>query len=772
MTVLFLERKVILGGALVVALAFVIGVLIGFYGKGNSHPTIIDSAEDTLVARLVQDKFQVEKEMRNKFIAKIEGRKIREFLEHLTKEPHIAALKRDRVLTDWIKKSWEDMGLDLVQTNEYDFFLSWPNQTNPNKIYLKDSSGAVKFTSKHKEEELREGDDHPDFVHGFNGYAPAGDITGDLIYVNYGRVEDMQRLRDDFGISVEGKVCIARYGKIYRGNKVHNCQNAGGIGIIMFSDPGDVAISGTEPENVYPNTIFLPGSGIQRGSTYIGDGDPLSPEWASVENAYRMDPKDIEGLPKIPAQPIGYDDAKVILEKMGGRSSPKEWKGKIEGVEYNLGGEWKSEYFGWSLQLKVNNYQGTVKSSNVIGYIKGDVEPDRYVFISNHRDAWGYGAVDPSSGTAQLMEVARVLGMMHKNGWKPRRTIVFASWAAEEYGLEGSYEFVFHKLHKLSERTVALINTDICVSGPIAKPQASPILKDIVYDALKAASPPDDNPKESSYFPTKSSSGSYYDFWHEWTNRGVDSGKETIPKVKHLGSGSDHAGFAFYSGIPAVNLRFKDDNKKYPGIGQYPTYHTGYETFYLVDKLIDPGFSVHRTCAQTSVHMLLNLADSLMLPYSLQHFPDEMKSALKDMKEKKVSKTLEDNGATLQHLEDGVEKFSLAVEDYQQKIRTMDKTNPVTIRVINDQMMQLERIFVFPGGLPGRPDVRHAVFAPSKFNKYGASAFPGIGDLLHEIDRLPNKEREERWEQIKRHISDLMIMVKSAEEFLRPVHEI
>ena len=768
MTVVFLERKVILGGALVVALAFVIGVLIGFYGKGDSHPVI---ESDTLVAKLVQDKFEDESDMRTKFIEKIDGPKLREFLKYLTAEPHIAALRRDQELTEWIKDSWEDMGLDRVELQDYNYFLTWPNQTNPNKIYLRDSSGQVQFTSKHKEEELREGDDHPDFVHAFNGYAPAGDVTGELVYVNYGRVEDFQKLRDDLGVSVEGKICIARYGKIYRGNKVHHCQNEGGIGIIMFSDPGDVAHLGTEPKDVYPNSIFLPGSGIQRGSTYIGDGDPLSPTWASVENAYRVKPEDVEGLPKIPAQPIGYSDAKIILEKMGGKESPEEWKGKIDGIDYKLGGEWLPEYSGWTLQLKVNNYQGTVKSPNVIGYIQGDVEPDRYVFLSNHRDAWGYGAVDPSSGTAQLMEVARVLGMMHKEGWKPRRTIVFASWAAEEYGLLGSYEYVFHKLNKLSDRTVGLVNTDICVSGPIAKPQASPILRDIVVEALKSASAPDEDPTEKSYFPTRSKTTSYYDFWYEWTNRG-NSGKEKAPKITHLGSGSDHAAFAFYTGIPAVNLRFKDDSKKYPGIGQYPTYHTGYETFYLVDKIIDPGFNLHKICAQTSVHMLLNLADSLMIPYSLKHFPEEMKKALKTMNEKGVASILKNNGATLEHLEDAVEKFSVAVDEYTQKVQDMDKTNPMMIRIVNDQMMQLERIFVFPAGLPDRPDTRHAVFAPSKFNKYGASAFPGISDLLHEIDRLSEEERKKRWEEIKKHLSDLMIMVQSAEQFLKPVDEI
>ena len=184
--------------------------------------------------------------------------------------------------------------------------------------------------------------------------------------------------------------------------------------------------------------IFL-GTGIQRGNAFVGfKGDKLSPGWASIPNAYRMDPEDQTFLPKIPAQPIGYFDAKVILENMGGSPVPNEWNGGIENITYNLGGSMKN---GFKIRLSTHNYFGNKKSSNVIGYIKGAVEPDRYVMLSNHRDAWGYGAVDPSSGTAQLMEVARTFGKMMKKGWRPRRTIVLLSFATEEYGIEGNHFF-------------------------------------------------------------------------------------------------------------------------------------------------------------------------------------------------------------------------------------------------------------------------------------------------------------------------------------------
>ena len=461
------------------------------------------------------------------------------------------------------------------------FFL----KSNPNKIHILDDSGQKIFESKHKEVELKEGDGHPEFVDAFNAYTPAATIEGDLVYVHYARVEDLRELKN-LNMTVEGKICMARYGKIFRGNKIKNCQDAGAIGVILFSDPGDVAAQGTEPENVYPNTIFLPGSGIQRGGTILYKGDPLSPGWPSVPNAYRIDPKDAKGMPSIPAQPIGYDDAKILLEHMGGPPVPENWQGAIQNLTYHLGGSMKNQ--GYKVRLSTHNHFDNVKSSNVIGYINGAVEPDRYVILSNHRDAWGYGSVDPSSGTAQLMEVARSFGEMMKKGWRPRRTILLISWATEESGLQGSTEWVHHHTVKLMHRTVGLVNTDICVSGPIAKPQASPVFKDSVINALKMA---DD--------PTTNGSRKYYEFWEEWTNL-KNKGDHKKPYVKILGSGSDHAPFAFYANIPAINLRFKDDTKKYPGVGQYPMYHTGFETFYLVDKLIDPGFKIHKTCAQVS----------------------------------------------------------------------------------------------------------------------------------------------------------------------------
>ena len=325
------------------------------------------------------------------------------------------------------------------------------------------------------------------------------------------------------------------------------------------------------------------------------------------------------------------------------------------------------------------------------------MEPDRYVMLSNHRDAWGYGALDPGSGTAQLMEVAKTFGTMLKQGWRPRRTIILASWAAEEYLDLGSYEWVFHHTAKLMNRVVGLVNTDICVTGPIAKPQTSPILQDTFSKALKMA---DD--------PTEDGERKYYEFWDEWTNRD-NQGEHKEPKFGRLGSGSDHAPFAFYANIPAVSIRFRDDDKRYPGIGTYPAYHTGYETFYLMDQLVDPGFKIMKTCTQTSLHILLELADSAILPYNLERLPEVMKQSMDIFDSNNVTSVLEQGGVSLKFVKEAVQEFSEATKNFMSNLKS-DKTprsggeekSPMELRIINDQLMQVERVFNLPSGLPSK----------------------------------------------------------------------
>ena len=480
-------------------------------------------------------------------------------------------------------------------------------------------------------------------------------------------------------------------------------------GVIIYSDPEEVAGMGTDPGSVYPNTFFLPPSGIQRGSVFLGDGDPLSPTWTSVDGAYRLNINDTE-LPKIPCQPIGYGDAERLLSVMGGEEVPVEWRGGVEGLTYRLGPGFDQAHTGWRVRLVVNNYIRDSKSENVIGLIRGSQEPDRAVIFGNHRDAWGYGAVDPSSGTAIMMEVARVLGQKVRAGWRPRRSIVLGSWAAEEAGIMGSAEMVHDKLHQLMNRAVGLVNIDAPLDGNILVPSASPSLKAVFVNAMKDV--------RSANDPSKT----LFEFLTEYHRDEESSAGEEVD-VEILGSGTDHASFAYYAGVPAVYHNFIIDRKKYPTSGAYPTYHTGYETFYLVDKILDPGFAISKSSAQLNLHIILQLSETPLLPYKPADILSPLEAALQGeqfetLKLIGLGESLEVMVESLTHFKSVVETWTRELEDMQEAGGLEDR---LRLRMKNDQMMMLERVFILPEGLPGRKNYRHALFSPSKFNSYGGS---------------------------------------------------
>ena len=257
----------------------------------------------------------------------VDSENIRSFLKTLTSTPHLAASEQDSILTKWIVNKWNEFGIDNVHLERYDMLLSFPDRENPNKIYLKDDQGRVQFTSRHQEDVIRFEDEHQDLIHAFNAFPPAGNVTGELVYVNLASREDISKL-GELGVNLTGKIAIARYGKVYTGDKVKHCQDAGAIGVILYDDPEQVAPDGTDPDSVYPNIMFLPPSGIHRGTVMsLLEGDPATPTWASVPGAYRLsvdEVKESKLLPRIPCQTISYGDVEKLLSIIGGDQVPEE----------------------------------------------------------------------------------------------------------------------------------------------------------------------------------------------------------------------------------------------------------------------------------------------------------------------------------------------------------------------------------------------------------------------------------------------------------------
>ncbi|KAL3873956.1 hypothetical protein ACJMK2_037032 [Sinanodonta woodiana] len=689
----------------------------------------------------------------DELIRTINSENIEKYLRNLTEEPHLAGTPADEKQAKELRDFWQSVGLDHVTITPYRVLLSYPEEGDPNVVELLSSNGTVLYSSPLTEKIINPEENKTGVVPPFNAYSAPGNVTGDLVYVNYGRVDDYQYLQNNKSINVSGKVVIARYGKIFRGDKVHLAEKHGATGIIIFSDPADY--TDLNNSRVYDEDWWLPGSGAQRGTVYIGDGDPLTPDYPAIETAYRFaeNASDLEFyLPKIPAHPIGYDIARHIMESLDGTDVPESWKGGLN-ITYRFGGSGTNNM---KIRIKISTRNKEVTTYNTIGIIRGQVEPDRYVIIGNHRDAWVFGALDPSSGTAVMMEIARAMGEIKKTkNWRPRRSILFCSWGAEEYGLVGSTEWIEHYTKSLGARVVGYLNVDIAVQGNATlRALGTPLLFNITYEAAKRVPNPND---------TEISLGrkTVYDTWMHYL---PDENKDR-PKIDLPGSGSDYAGFRDRLGVPIVDLRYTYDSKRFH-ISSYPLYHSVYETFYAVKNLIDQGFKYHRAIGQIWAEMARNLADTVIIPFNVSDYSRTLEELTQTLLQD-YNKTLSDNGINTYLLEIAVQNFTTEVKEFQQNINIVNRNDPLAVRMINDQLMNLDRAFLDPAGLPGRRLKRHILLAESSVDNYAGSSFPGLTDGLFEIDKATNKA--ERWEIVKHHYSVILFTIQSAASTLRDV---
>ncbi|ERE79986.1 glutamate carboxypeptidase 2-like isoform 2 [Cricetulus griseus] len=438
------RQRWLCAGTLVLAFSgiFIIGFVFGWFIKSSSDSTNIVPHPG----------------MKKAFLHELKAENIKKFLYNFTRTPHLAGTEHNFKLAKQIQAQWKEFGLDSVELSHYDVLLSYPNKTHPNYISIIDEDRNEIFNTSLSELPPPGYENISDVVPPFSAFSPQGTPEGDLLYVNYARIEDFFKLERDMKINCSGKIVIARYGKVFRGNKVKNAQLAGAKGVILYSDPADYVVPGVKS---YPDGWNLPGGGVQRGNVLNlnGAGDPLTPGYPANEYAYRHELTEALGLPSIPVHPIGYDDAKKLLEHMGGPAPPDSWKGGLN-VPYNVGPGFAGNFSKQRVKLHIHSYSKVTRIYNVIGTLKGAIEPDRYVILGGHRDAWVFGGIDPQSGAAVVHEIVRSFGKLKTEGWRPRRTILFASWDAEEFGLLGSTEWAEEHSRLLHERGVAYINAD------------------------------------------------------------------------------------------------------------------------------------------------------------------------------------------------------------------------------------------------------------------------------------------------------------------------
>lgn len=627
------------------------------------------------------------------FVESASRQSVEQHLRELTKSPHVAGSLEDMATADYVKNSFESYGLK-TSFKDYEVLLSYPLERSVTLLFPNGSESSL---------QLMEEPPNTKTIPPFHAYAPSGNVMEEVVYANYGRQEDYSKL-DDMNVTVSGKIVIVRYGAVFRGDVVALATIAGASAVIVYSDPQDFSVGGKD--GYFPDAEWLPPTGVQRGTVFQGAGDPSTPGWPSTSNGERLSDVDVAALlPQIPSLPISANDALLIMSSLGGEVAPSEWHGALEIPHYRVG----------SGPVKLNlNYKETKKLTrirNVFGVLEGAEEPDRYVLLGNHRDAWTFGAVDPNSGTAALLEIARRFGLLRQRGWQPRRTLLLCSWDAEEYGLIGSTEWVEQNVDLLAVKAIAYLNVDCAVAGAGFYAAATPQLDMLLKEVTKEIPDPDTHDM------------SVYDTW-----AASSKGKPMVTRLG--GGGSDFTAFLQHVGVPSMDMLFGEG---------YPVYHSLYDTFEWLEKFGDPSFK--RLLAASTIWGLagLRVADSLIISFDYRNYADELEVYTRAVEKRLAASHETGLNVSMVPIWSAIEDFRVAIAHVEKEIESLHKARTdaessrqlgLSARMLNDRLLQTERAFIDSYGLPGAVWHKHLVYGPSKTDKYGVSYLPGINGAI------------------------------------------
>jgi N-acetylated-alpha-linked acidic dipeptidase len=648
-----------------------------------------------------------------RFLAAPDPKLAEQHLKVLTQAPHMAGTPEDKATADYVAEKFREAGLE-AEIVEYKVWMNYPSEISV------DMTAPAGITMHGPTRERVDGDpyqDDPRVVMPFNGMSPSGDAEAEVIYANYGTPDDFEKL-GKLNVDVRGKIVLVRYGQNFRGVKVFIAQEHGAAGVIIYSDPAD---DGWRRGDKYPQGPWRPDTGVQRGSVgYMFEfpGDPTTPGVASVPSlpdSQRVPPEKSAQIPKIPVTPLSYHDAWPLLEHLGGPDSPREWQGSLP-FTYHVGpGPVKVR-----MHLKQDYQFRTLW--DVIGHVRGSELPNEWVVAGNHRDAWVYGAVDPNSGTAAMLETVHSIGELLKSGWKPKRTLVFGSWDGEEEGLIGSTEWVEQHETELASAP-AYFNMDVAVSGPKFGASAVPSLKQFLRDVTKAVPSPKGGTLyeawQKSEQPSSSSTQSPTEAIGDTRRTPAAQVSSDVP-VGDLGSGSDYTAFLQHSGVPSTDIS---------STGSYGVYHSAFDNFAWFKKFADPDFSYEQEMARAFGLEALRMADADVLPYDYQEYGKEIAAYL-DAAKKRADNKFSDHSLDFSGVVSAARRF----EDAGARILSKQKTPPRDATQLNQALRDAERALLVPQGLPHRQWFRHAVYAPGEYTGYAAVVIPGINEALDQGD--------------------------------------
>lgn len=693
---------------------FLCTALFALISIASFSPPVAGNASDSSVAAQSIFGFHNSAEeaaVESRFLAVPDAKLAEEHLRILTEAPHMAGTPEDKATAEYVAKKFREAGLE-TQIVEYRVWMNYP------KAISVDVTAPAGVHMHGPAREHVDGDplqDDPRVVMPFNGMSPSGDAEAEIVYVNYGTPADYKKL-DDLKIDVRGKIVLARYGENFRGVKAFVAQEHGAAGLIIYSDPAD---DGWQRGDKYPRGPWHPDTGVQRGSIgYMFEfpGDPTTPGIASVPDlpdSKRTSPAQSAQIAKIPTTPISYADAWPILEHLGGPDTPREWQGALP-FTYHVG--------PGPVRVKMHLEQDYQFRTiwDVIGRIPGSDASSSWVVAGNHRDAWVYGAVDPNSGTAAMLEAVHGIGELLKSGWKPKRTIVFGSWDAEEEGLMGSTEWGEQHEADLAN-AVAYFNVDVAVSGSKFGASGVPSLKQFLRDVSKAVPSP--------------KGGTVYEAWQKTSAEAVNThetststylppaaGKTDVP-VGDLGSGSDYTVFLQHLGVPSTDIG---------STGAYGVYHSVFDNFNWFTKFGDPDFKYEQEMARVFGLLAVRMADTDVLPYDYEEYGREIASYIEAAK-KKASVEFGSQAPDLAEAATAASQFEKAGA----RVLSVQRNPPRDAAKLNQALMDVERALLIPEGLPKRHWYRHAIYAPGVYTGYAAVVIPGVNEAIdkHDLDR-------------------------------------
>ncbi|MGO9991062.1 MAG: M28 family metallopeptidase [Steroidobacteraceae bacterium] len=675
----------------------------------------------------------VEKQLEQRFDAELSPAELRSWMERLSSAPNHVGSAHDKANAEFILERFREWGWD-ASIEEFSVLYPTPREE------MVEMTAPTRFVAKLREPPV-EGDatSHKmqDALPPYNVYGADGDVTAELIYVNQGMPDDYKELQRQ-GLSVKGRIVIARYGGGWRGLKPKLAHEHGAVGCLIYSDPRD---DGYGAGDTYPRGGYRPRDSVQRGSVQdltLYSGDPLTPGVGATRGAMRLALKDAKTILKIPVLPISYGDAEPLLAALGGPVAPVPWRGGLP-LTYHVGPG------PAIIHLKVRSDWRQKPLYDVIGKIRGAEEPDRWIIRGNHHDAWVFGAADPLSGHVALMAEAKAIGTLVKSGWKPRRTLVYASWDGEEPGLLGSTEWVEAHAEELRSKAVLYVNSDMNSRGSLVA-EGSHALQHFVSEVARDVKDPETGASvQARALATRRVAAFEAD-------RTADAGDDLT--LGALGSGSDYTPFLQHLGVNSLNIEFR-------GEADYGVYHSAYDSFDHFRRFVDPTFQYGVALAQVAGRVVLRAAQADLIPAQESDFAsaaagydEELHKLVESMRAKTrdLGQLLDDGAFQLAadprrrrsappraeavpylsfaDLDNAIERLRSSAEAFDKEYQRAAADEDARRGRLNDALAGLELTLTDPRGLPGREWYRHVIYAPGLQTGYGVKTLPGIREAI------------------------------------------